>query len=168
MQRTIETLLGKPQKSGSSRDGTTHHHSPNEYGRPRFEIYHEDGAKCILRFMVQQRLPQLTGLLVQHLLHPNSSGCLGDLNESTSRLHRDGFVSRPNWDMLRPSVRLRPPPQIVEPIECGNTFVCVEHQFRDTVMLANRVLQTKPTCDHSPDHAPTKFCMGLPLRQGFA
>ena len=45
---------------------------------------------------------------------------------------------------------------------------CLEHQFRDTVMLASRVLQTKPTRDHSPDHAPTKFCMGLQLRQGFA
>ena len=51
--------------------------------------------------MLQQRLPQFTGLVVHHLSHPNASGCLGELQESASRLDRDGFVSRPRWDMLR-------------------------------------------------------------------
>ena len=59
--------------------------------------------------MLQQRLPQLTGLVVHHLSHPIALGCLGELQESASRLDRDGFVSRPSWDMLRRGVRPRPP-----------------------------------------------------------
>ena len=41
--------------------------------------------------MLKQSLPQLTGLVVHHLSHPNASGCLGELQESASRLDRDGF-----------------------------------------------------------------------------
>ena len=59
--------------------------------------------------MLHQRLPHFTGQVVHHLSHPNAVGCLGELQESASRLDRDGFISRPSWDMFRRGVRPRPP-----------------------------------------------------------
>ena len=66
--------------------------------------------------MLQQRLPRLTGQVVHHFSHPDALGCLGELQESVSRLDRDGFITLPGWEMLRRGVRPRPP-LIVEPGE---------------------------------------------------
>ena len=34
--------------------------------------------------------------------------------------------------------------------------------------LPSRVLQTRPTCDRTPDHVPARCCMGPPLQQSSA
>ena len=47
--------------------------------------------------MLQQRLPRLTGQVMHHLSHPEALGCLGELQESVSRLDLDGFIARPCW-----------------------------------------------------------------------
>ena len=90
--------------------------------------------------MLHQRLPHLTGQVVHHLSHPNAVGCLGELQESASHVDRDGFISRPSWDMLRRGVRPRPP-LIVEPGEWHHGWQYYsssssEHHFRETVVLA--------------------------------
>ena len=90
--------------------------------------------------MVHQRSPHLIGMVVHHLSHPNAVGCLGELQESASRLDHDGFISRPSWDMLRRGVRPRPP-LMVEPGEWHHGWQYYsssnsEHHFRETVVLA--------------------------------
>ena len=62
------------------------------------------------------------------------------MQESASRLDRDGFISHPSWDMLRRGVRPRPP-LIVELGEWHHGWQYYsssssEHHFRETVVLA--------------------------------
>ena len=89
--------------------------------------------------MLQQRLPRLTGQVMHHLSHPDAFGCLGELQESVSRLDRDGFIARPCWEMLRRGARPRPP-LIVEPGEWhhgGSTIrLLVPNTIFETVVLA--------------------------------
>ena len=147
MQRTMEALLGRipgspaqvemaqhitilPMRMGGLGLRSAMRTAPGAYWASWADALH----------MLQQRLPQLTGLVVHHLSHPNASGCLGELQHLASRLDRDGFVSRPNWDMLRRGVRPRPP-QIVEPGEWHHGWQYYsssnsEHQFRETVGFA--------------------------------
>ena len=147
MQRTMEALLGRipgspaqvqmaqhittlPMRMGGLGLRSAMRTVPGAYWASWADALH----------MLQQRLPQLTGLVVHHLSHPIALGCLGELQESASRLDRDGFVFRPSWDMLRRGVRPRPP-QIVEPGEWHHGWQYYsssssEHQFRETVVLA--------------------------------
>ena len=90
--------------------------------------------------MLQQRLPRLTGQIMHHFSHPDVLGCLGELQESVSRLDRDGFIARPCWEMLRRGARPRPL-LIVEPGEWHHGWQYYsssssEHHFRETVVLA--------------------------------
>ena len=93
------TVGEDPRKPNAGRDGTQHHHSTHEDGWSRFEVSREDGGQVhsglhgLTRLpMLQQRLPRLTGQVMHHLSHPDALGCMGELQESVSRLDREGFV----------------------------------------------------------------------------
>ena len=116
--------------------------------------------------MLQQRLPPLIAQVVHHLSHPDAPECLGELQESVDR---DGFIARPCWEMLRRGVRPRPP-LIVEPGEWHHSWqYCSssssEHHFRRRLCLSSRVLPTRPICDHTLEHVPTKCCTGRLLAE---
>ena len=69
----------------------------------------------------------------------DAPGCLGELQESVSRLDRDGFIA-PCLEMLRRGVRPRPP-VIVELGECHHGWQhysssSSEHHCRETVVIA--------------------------------
>ena len=123
--------------------------------------------------MLQQRLPRLTGQVMHHLSHPDALGCLGELQESVSRLDRDGFIARPCWEMLRRGARPRPP-LIVEPGEWHHGWQyysssCSEHHFRETVVLAQSCAADQALRSHSGPcasqvlHGPPTERLRLPL-----
>ena len=78
--------------------------------------------------------------ILMKLCLTNSPGSLGELQESVSRLDRDGFIARPCWEILRRGVRPRPP-LIVELGECHYGWQHFsssgsEHHCWETVVLA--------------------------------
>ena len=90
--------------------------------------------------MLQQRLPELTRQVL-HVFEGPAFGCLGELQEATERLHRCGFVDRPNWEALRRGLRPRLPAAAVEPGEWQHGWQhyassSLEHHFWETVVLA--------------------------------
>ena len=60
--------------------------------------------------MIVQRLPTVAAQVVANLANDQEAiGCLTELEEATSRLDHEGFVSRPEWTELRSGAR---PPQV--------------------------------------------------------
>ena len=107
--------------------------------------------------MLQQRLPQLTGLVVHHLSHPNAPGCFGEL-ESASQL----------GSSLVPVGRCCDEASDLDPPDCGArrvaSWLAVLFVFQFRTPISGDGSACPVVCCRP---GPSWCCMGPPLRQSW-
>ena len=60
--------------------------------------------------MIRERTPQVAEMVVHAMVGEQQTGCLGELQEASRRLDREGFWWRPSWPELLMADRRRTQP----------------------------------------------------------
>ena len=108
--------------------------------------------------MLQQRLPQLTGHVVHHLSHPMHRVVSASCRSQHPSWTVTGSSLVPVGTCCGEASDLDPPRSWSQAsgITAGSTarLPVPNTTFGRRWCLPSRVLQTRPICDHTPDHAP--------------